>query len=106
MDVATKSRIFEPFFTTKGRDKGTGLGLSVVHGIVQQSGGRVEVYSEPGIGTTFKVYLPRAGDETPASRLITITAPPRHGTETILLVEDEAGVRSLARLILENMAMR
>jgi CheY-like chemotaxis protein/two-component sensor histidine kinase len=101
MDAATQARIFEPFFTTKGPDKGTGLGLSVVHGIVKQSGGRVEVYSELGLGTTFKIYLPMAEDEAPASRLITPKRS-RSGKETILLVEDEAGVRSLARLILEK----
>jgi PAS domain S-box-containing protein len=101
MDAATQARIFEPFFTTKGPDKGTGLGLSVVHGIVKQSGGRVEVYSEVGLGATFKIYLPRASDHTPSSNLVA-TTPSRGGKETILLVEDEAGVRSLARMILER----
>lgn len=101
MDAATQTRIFEPFFTTKGPDMGTGLGLSVVHGIVQQSGGRVEVYSELGVGTTFKIYLPSVGDEAPASKSAVLKTQKR-GTETILLVEDEAGVRVLTRHILER----
>ena len=92
-------RIFEPFFTTKERGKGTGLGLSTVYGIVQQSGGFIWVYSEPGEGTVFKIYLPRAeaaaasGLRTPDSGCRT----PDTGTETILLVEDEEAVRSAAR---------
>jgi signal transduction histidine kinase len=72
MDAATKARIFEPFFTTKGTGGGTGLGLSIIYGIVKQSGGYVTVDSAPGSGTTFRVYLPRAGDSSPIAR----TAPP------------------------------
>jgi PAS domain S-box-containing protein len=101
MDAATQARIFEPFFTTKGPDKGTGLGLSVVHWIIKQSGGRVEVYSEIGFGTTFKIYLPRTVESAPISRHAAHKIA-RRGSETVLLVEDEAGVRSLARLILEK----
>jgi PAS domain S-box-containing protein len=100
MDTATQAHIFEPFFTTKG-EKGTGLGLATVYGIVKQSGGHIEVYSEPGRGTTFKVYLPRdqqAGTAKPASRVI----QPARGTETVLVVEDEEGVRNLARLALAS----
>ena len=103
MDVETQAHIFEPFFTTKEKGKGTGLGLATVYGIVKQSGGYVWVYSEPGRGTSFKVYLPRVRDEqTTAGRDRGIdgqTLP--QGTETVLLVEDEKGVRELAREYLE-----
>jgi len=103
MDPETQSRIFEPFFTTKG-PKGTGLGLSTVYGIVKQTGGYIWVFSEVGRGTTFKIYLPRAGaGEAPTQ----VPAPVRvqkvePGTETILLVEDEANLRYLARQYLEK----
>ena len=96
MDAATKARIFEPYFTTKAAGKGTGLGLSTVYGIVKQSDGEILAYSEPGHGATFKIYLPREdrvasdlGAATPADALPV-------GTETILLVEDEPGVRAFA----------
>jgi two-component system cell cycle sensor histidine kinase/response regulator CckA len=103
MDVETQAHIFEPFFTTKEKGKGTGLGLATVYGIVKQSGGYVWVYSEPGRGTSFKVYLPRVWEEqTMPGRDLRIEGQRLpQGTETVLLVEDEKGVRELAREYLE-----
>src|SRR5260370_30547510 len=85
----------------KGVGKGTGLGLSTVHGIVNQSGGTIWVYSEPGKGTTFKIYLPRTADEVEGPGGGGATTPPASGSETILLVEDEQGVRDLVRDVLQ-----
>jgi CheY-like chemotaxis protein len=102
MDAATKARVFEPFFTTKEFESGTGLGLATVYGIVSQSGGHVEVYSEPGLGTTFKVYIPREKDTEAIAEPPERPATSARGTETILFVEDEPGVRTLARAILEK----
>ena len=93
--------LFEPFFTTKGPGQGTGLGLATVHGIVQQAGGHVGVYSEVGVGTTFKVYLPRLADAAGNPAPMSALRPPSRGTETILLVEDEGGVRALTRHVLQ-----
>lgn len=103
MDAATRQRVFEPFFTTKERGKGTGLGLSSAYGIVKQIGGHIWVYSEPGRGTTFKIYLPRTGD-TPAVPEVTASLPDAmsRGHETILLVEDETSVRRLTTQILQE----
>lgn len=101
MDQATRSRIFEPFFTTKEPGKGTGLGLSTVYGIVKQSGGSVEVYSEPQRGTTFKIYLPQRGTQTTPSISAT-SQDSLKGSETILLVEDDDMVRALAWAMLDR----
>ncbi|MBP3956720.1 PAS domain S-box protein [Gemmata sp. G18] len=95
-----RARIFEPFFTTKGPGKGTGLGLATVYGIVKQSGGHVAVYSEMGIGTTFKVYFPRAELTAGGSKIQTGLRLLPGGAETVLLAEDEGAVRALIRRIL------
>ena len=102
MDAETQSRIFEPFFTTKELGKGTGLGLSTVYGIVRQSGGHIWVYSEPGQGTRFKIYLPRIKQPVHLEKPVPGLAEPSRGAETILLVEDEDALRELTRSLLEG----
>ena len=101
MDVETRSHLFEPFFTTKPTGVGTGLGLSTVYGIVKQSGGTISVYSEPGSGTSFKIYFPRV-DEPAELDKHEAPIPPACGSETILVVEDEEGVRALAGEIIRQ----
>ncbi len=106
MDAETQARIFEPFFTTKAKGKGTGLGLSTVYGIVKQSGGSIWVTSEPRTGTTFKVYLPRVAKSAAEGVPRPAAVPRPLETRTVLVVEDEAAIRSLARRILERDGFR
>jgi PAS domain S-box-containing protein len=101
MSPEVRERLFEPFFTTKAKGKGTGLGLSTVYGIVMQSGGNICVHSEPGLGTTFEIYLPRVDESLEEMREKVTREEPPHGSETILVVEDEEDVRSLLVQVLE-----
>ncbi|MGA2976205.1 MAG: PAS domain S-box protein [Spirochaetia bacterium] len=102
MDKETLLHLFEPFFTTKAPGKGTGLGLATIYGIVKQNNGFINVHSEQGKGTTFKVYLPRAEGATAAEQM-EVEAAPLGGTETVLVVEDEAAILELARESLEQL---
>jgi signal transduction histidine kinase/ActR/RegA family two-component response regulator len=106
MDEATRARLFEPFFTTKHPGQGTGLGLSTVFGIVRQSGGSLEVYSEPGRGTTVKIYLPRIDQPVAIEAESHKKRKVVRGTETILLAEDDEMVRTLVRETLERQGYR
>jgi len=103
MDGETRSRIFEPFFTTKKRGQGTGLGLATVYGLVKQAEGYVWAYSEPGKGTTFKIYIPVTGKRAETGGWeVTESRAKTEGTETILLVEDDETVRNLMGAILKR----
>lgn len=103
MSAATKSMIFEPFFTTKAKEKGTGLGLASVYGTVKQAGGSIEVYSEVGQGSSFKIYLPSLDEKAESVRHVSAQRPLSGGTETIFLVEDEDVVRNLAYKLLKRL---
>lgn len=102
MDKETRQHIFDPFFTTKDTGKGTGLGLAVVYGIIKQHEGYINVYSEPGLGSTFRVYLPLAAAETAEESVVLPQEPPDRGTETILLAEDNDMVRAMVKDVLEE----
>ena len=103
MEKETQANIFEPFFTTKASGKGTGLGLSTVFGIVKQNKGYINVYTEPGEGATFRIYLPRFGGESIPVRANEMVDKPPGGSETVLLVEDEEAVLKLAKVMLERL---
>ena len=105
MDEKTKAKLFEPFFTTKEIGRGTGLGLSIVYGIIKQHNGNINVYSEPGLGTTFKIYFPMIKSK-PEKMQPQELPEPKGGTETILLAEDDADVRNLAKTILAEAGYR
>ena len=100
------ARLFEPFFTTKEMGKGTGLGLATCHGIVKQSGGHISVYSEPGTGTTFKVYLPRVMESVTVEPRVEAPQPMECGHETVLIVEDEPMLRELGETVLQELGYR
>jgi len=101
MDKETMAHIFEPFFTTKATGEGTGLGLATVYGIVKQNNGFINIYSEPGLGTTFKIYLPRYDGKEVRARIEDAAKVLSRGQETILLVEDDPNIRNVTTILLE-----
>jgi two-component system cell cycle sensor histidine kinase/response regulator CckA len=105
MDEATKARMFEPFFTSKDKGKGTGLGLSTVYGVISQAGGDIDVESEPGEGSRFRIYFPMAEGEVEEPPPLPNVATPV-GLETVLLVEDEPGVRALVEAVLKKLGYK
>ena len=102
MDRETIRHIFEPFFSTKEPGKGTGLGLATIHGIVKQNNGHISIYSEPGAGTTFRIYLPRFKGESEDAAPAMTTTPTQGGSETLMVVEDDESIRSLVHQVLES----
>ena len=102
MDAETQKKIFEPFFTTKGIGEGTGLGLAISYGIIKQHNGYLKVYSEPGKGTEFKIYLPLIDDAASMEKTTEAAVPVRGGNETVLVAEDDASLRKLSRIVLES----
>jgi PAS domain S-box-containing protein len=102
MDAEIRKKIFEPFFTTKGIGEGTGLGLAISYGIIKQHSGYIKVYSEPGQGTVFKIYLPLAEEAASPDKKTQAAVPVKGGNETILVAEDDASLRNLARIVLES----
>jgi PAS domain S-box-containing protein len=102
MDAETQKKIFEPFFTTKDVGEGTGLGLAISYGIIKQHSGYIKVYSEPGQGTLFKIYLPLIDDSALPEKKTEAAVPARGGNETVLVVEDDAALRKLSRIVLES----
>lgn len=106
MDKETLAQIFEPFFTTKGLGEGTGLGLATVYGIVRQNKGFIHVYSEPGLGTTFTIYLPRYSGTSEKAQTKDAVEPAKRGQETILLVEDDPAILKMTTMILENLGYK
>jgi CheY-like chemotaxis protein len=102
MNAETMKKIFEPFFTTKGIGEGTGLGLAISYGIIKQHSGYIKVYSEPGQGTVFKIYLPLAEEAASPDKKTEAAVPVKGGNETILVAEDDASLRNLARIVLES----
>jgi len=103
MDEETRKRVFDPFFTTKEAGKGTGLGLSIAYGIIKQHNGFINVYSEPGFGTTFKIFLPVADSQAPVLEARPESRPAAvGGKETVLVAEDDGTVRSTTKKVLED----